>query len=155
MAIVSAIAVGCGSDDARDSDDGREYIEQGVAYHKKGDYDRAIDCFTKAIQIDRSKAQGYFNRGIAWVSKGEHGKAIEDFTAALRIGPQDAEAYDLRGSAWTEVGEYDKAIEDHSKALAIDPQDPITYGKPRCGAAYEGRVRRGDRGLQRGSPPRS
>ena len=59
----------------------------------KGDYDKAIADYTKAIEIASKGCDAYYNRGDAWQSKGDHGKAIADYTKAIEIDPKDADAY--------------------------------------------------------------
>ena len=47
-----------------------------VAYAKKGEYDKAIDEFTKAILIDPALARAYYNRGTTYFNKGESDQAL-------------------------------------------------------------------------------
>jgi tetratricopeptide (TPR) repeat protein len=58
-----------------------------------GDYQRAIDDFNQAIQLDPLFANAYKDRGIAQLELGEYARAVEDFDQAVQINPQDAEAY--------------------------------------------------------------
>lgn len=39
---------------------------QGNEYFKKGNYEKAIECYTKAIEKDSSQAVYYMNRAIAY-----------------------------------------------------------------------------------------
>lgn len=39
---------------------------QGNEYFKKGNYEKAIECYTKAIENDSSQAVYYMNRAIAY-----------------------------------------------------------------------------------------
>ncbi len=66
--------------------------EQGVLYTNKQDYDKAVELFLKAIEIDASD-EYYNNLGIAYVYKKEYPKAIEAFQKALEINPDNREAY--------------------------------------------------------------
>ena len=42
------------------------YIHRGLAYHHKGEYDRAIEDFTKAIELKPNCASAYYDRGVAY-----------------------------------------------------------------------------------------
>ncbi len=47
------------------------YYNRGNAYGKKGQYDKAISDYTKAIEINPSYAKAYYNRGVAYIKEGE------------------------------------------------------------------------------------
>jgi Flp pilus assembly protein TadD len=68
-------------------------INQGVAFIKEGQYDRAIAYFNKAIDINARDAVAYNNRGIAYTEKGQYDKAISDCSKAIEINPGYAMAY--------------------------------------------------------------
>ena len=46
------------------------YLNSGDAYYNKGLYDKAIENYTKAIQINPEYASVYLHRGVAFDSKG-------------------------------------------------------------------------------------
>ena len=104
-----------------------DYFNSGVDYGRKGEYDRAIQDFTKAIQINPKDAEAYNNRGFAYEKKGEYDRAIQDFDKAIQINPKHARAYNNRGFAYEKNGEYDKAIQDYDKAIQINPKDARVY----------------------------
>ncbi len=47
------------------------YKDMGVAYGMKGLYDKAIQFFTKAIELDPNDAQTYFNLGVTYQQIGD------------------------------------------------------------------------------------
>jgi tetratricopeptide (TPR) repeat protein len=106
---------------------GEAYKNRGYAYDAKGDFDRAIADFTKAIEINPKDADAYKNRGYAYDAKGDFDRAIADFTKAIEINPKDADAYNNRGSVYETKGDFDRAIADFMKAIEIDPKDADAY----------------------------
>jgi len=62
------------------------YNNRGSAFHYKGQYDRAISDYNKAIEIDPEYALAYFNRGVAYFKKGDYDRAWEDFLMAQALG---------------------------------------------------------------------
>ena len=76
-----------------------EYFDKGVEYGKNGDYQLAIDNFTRAIRIDPDYADAYYNRGNLYNALGNYEDAIADYTRAIRIDPDYANAYRNRGIA--------------------------------------------------------
>ena len=61
------------------------YHSRGVAYFDKGDFDRAIADYDKAIKLEPDFAEAYFSRGIAYSPKGEKEKAIADFKKVIEL----------------------------------------------------------------------
>ena len=108
----------------RDAD---AYNNRGVVWHHKGDDDRAIADYTKALDIDPLFSNAYNNRGVAWFHKGDDDRAIADYTEAVEINPRYANAYNNRGGAWHRKGEYGRAIADYTKALELNPNYANAY----------------------------
>jgi len=121
------------------------YYNQGDAYSKLGDYEGAIDKYTKAIGVNPNDAKAYVNRGKAHYEIAQHSgdpdkdfrAAIDDFNRALIFNPQAAEAYLKRGIVRYEIAQYSKepdkdyksAIDDFNKALVFNPQSAEAYVK--------------------------
>ena len=77
---------------ALDPNDARAYSHRGLAYYRKGEYERAIADHSKAIAIDPNDANAYYNRGVAYEQKGDKDQAIADFRKVLEINPSDQDA---------------------------------------------------------------
>jgi tetratricopeptide (TPR) repeat protein len=52
------------------TNDADAYYARGVAYHKQGEFDKAISDYSDAIRLDRNNADAYYARGTAYHSKG-------------------------------------------------------------------------------------
>ena len=113
------------------------YGKRGNAHHDKGEYDRAIADYTKAVELNANDAVVYNNRGIAYRAKGDNDSAIADYTRVTEINPRDAVAYNNRGIAYRAKGNNDSAIADHGKAIELDPELASAYNNR--GIAYRAR----------------
>ena len=112
------IVAGC-AEVQRQSLDAEAYYDHGNAWMSKGDYDRAISDFNKALEIEPRLAQAYSNRGNAYYLQDKHDKAIADYNKAIEMNPWDIGAYASRGDAYRSKGQYDRAIADCNKAIEI------------------------------------
>ncbi|MGO8749241.1 MAG: tetratricopeptide repeat protein [Thermoguttaceae bacterium] len=83
------------------SRDANHFVTQGISLDKKGEYDKAIVQFDKALSIDPQSAPALMWRGHAWHSKGDYDEAIADYGAVLRIQPNLVRAYSARSNAST------------------------------------------------------
>jgi tetratricopeptide (TPR) repeat protein len=80
-----------------DSNYAYAYNLRGVAWGKKGNYNRAISDYNIAIELNPEDAEAYKNRGIAWHNKGDYDRAVLDYNNYLRInGNKDGEAAQIR-----------------------------------------------------------
>jgi len=66
--------------------DAEACYNRGNAYSLKGEYDKAIADYTKAIEINPKYAKAYYNRGLAYYLKKEYDKAWEDVYKAQGLG---------------------------------------------------------------------
>jgi hypothetical protein len=100
---------------------------KGFANLMKGQYDRAISDFNKALEIEPKSADVYNNRGIAYGSKGQYEKAISDFDKAIEINPGLSKAWFNRGLVYYYKKEYDKSWEDVNRAQALGYEIPSRF----------------------------
>lgn len=66
--------------------DDETYYNRGVAYDSKGEYDRAIADYSKAIELNPKYAEAYYNRGVDYYDKKEYDRAWEDVYKAQGLG---------------------------------------------------------------------
>jgi tetratricopeptide (TPR) repeat protein len=69
------------------ADEAGAFNRRGIAYARKGDFDRAIADYDEALRIKPDYAEALKNRGIAYEKKGDFDRAIADYDEALRIKP--------------------------------------------------------------------
>lgn len=100
---------------------------QGVSYCARGQYDRAIAHYDRAIQIRPRFAKAFFNRALAYRSKGEYDRAITDYNKAIKLKPGYAEAYNNRGVAHHKKADIDRAIVDYTSAIKRNPAYVSAY----------------------------
>jgi tetratricopeptide (TPR) repeat protein len=63
---------------------------RALAYGNLGDFEKAIDDLTIAIETDDKRFDFYQLRGVGYEIIGQIDKAIEDFSEALNLNPSDS-----------------------------------------------------------------
>jgi len=108
-------------------EDAKTYFEQGLVAGNKGDFENAINNFTKAVSVDPANAKAYLYRGYTWARLTDYDQAISDYTRAVEIDPSKALGYFNRAVSYHAIWEFKKAISDYTRALKIQPRDARYY----------------------------
>ena len=111
-----------------------EWCVKGIDFEESGEYEKAMECFNKAIEecneaieLDPNNADAYNNRFFAYYYLGQHERAIKDFSKAIELDPNNADAYFFRGSVYDQLKQYEKAIEDFNRVIELNPNDADAY----------------------------
>ena len=92
-----------------------------------GKIEKAIESFTKAINLVPSHVPSHWFRADAYAAIKEYAKSISDYSKAIQLAPvipenRDAriKIYTGRGKAYKELGNDTKAEADFMKAKEIE-----------------------------------
>lgn len=64
------------------------YTERGLRILLLYEWDRVLDQYNRAIELDPTYAPAYFNRGVLYYTQGPRERAIEDFQTYLALNPE-------------------------------------------------------------------
>ena len=103
------------------------YNNRGNTYFNLKKYNKAIEDYSKAIDLNPDNPSYYNNRGDTYFNLKEYDKAIEDYSRAIDLNPDNASYYNNRGDAYFNLKKYNKAIEDYSKAIDLNPDNASYY----------------------------
>ncbi len=98
-----------------------QYHSHGYAARKKGDYQTAIQFYSKALEVWPQHFKALFNRGFAYDKLSDFDSAIADYTRAIQIDPRNAYTYYNKGISLDRKGLYDDAVVSFSKAIELEP----------------------------------
>lgn len=62
-----------------------------------GEYERAVEDYSQAVQVDPHNSYAYYNRGITRDRSGDYEGAITDFSHAIDLDPANADFFHNRG----------------------------------------------------------
>jgi tetratricopeptide (TPR) repeat protein len=104
------------------------YDDRGIAWYRKGELDRALGDYNKAIALDPKFGIAHLNRGLVWHSKGQYDQALADYDKAISLGNVDlALAHHNRGNSWRSKGDLERTLGDYNTAIALDPKRGGVY----------------------------
>ena len=118
LTIICFVITGCGVT----LSDYEDAVLDGVSNLNLNKPEKALKDFSRAIDIDPSRADAYVGRANTLSTLGRYEEALSDYNRAIEIDPELANAYANRGSAHSQTGQYKKAIADYEKALELDPE---------------------------------
>src|SRR5262249_33076428 len=110
------------------------YIDRGLAWVRKGQYDRAIADFTEGSHSTENAYLALNNRANVYALQSKNGDALEDYSRAIELNPHYSDGYKNRGDTYNELGAPEKAIADFDAAIWLRPDFVDAYAKR--GALY-------------------
>jgi hypothetical protein len=105
----------------------KAYNDRGYGYEKQELFDKAIDDYSTAIELNPNDAVVYNNRGIAYGMQGKLNEAIVDFSKTIELDPKYAEAYYNRGKTYYDLNQFDASISDYYTAIKLDSKYEMAY----------------------------
>jgi len=100
-----------------------KYKEEANAFFKNKDYDKAIDLYTKAIEIDPQNAVYYANRSLSYLRQESFGYALNDAISSMKSDPAYLKAYYRRAAAHMSLGKFKLALSDFELVSKRRPND--------------------------------
>jgi tetratricopeptide (TPR) repeat protein len=100
----------------------QEWFDRGRFMGEIGNYHKAVEAFSRVIEMTPDSVHAYNNRGVAYSELGNFRLAIQDFNRAITLNPGEALFRFNRGIAFGKGEEYDLAIRDFKRVIEMDPQ---------------------------------
>jgi clan AA aspartic protease (TIGR02281 family) len=113
------------------ADNAASFCQLGGQQLSRGEYDKAVKTYERAVRLDPGSAEGYAGVGRAYLKLGATEvttnpmlleKGIEAFATALRINPALTEARRDLGLAWLALGNQGKALQEQNLLEKADPR---------------------------------
>ncbi|MDZ4850294.1 MAG: tetratricopeptide repeat protein [Pirellulaceae bacterium] len=95
----------------------------GQMYEKNGQYAKAMDHYSKALEIDAKNISALSSLAQLHEKQNNNAKAIEYYQKALVAAPQQSQLYSELGSVYAKMGQNGAAKEQYQKAINLDPKN--------------------------------
>ncbi|MCB1044627.1 MAG: tetratricopeptide repeat protein [Acidobacteria bacterium] len=99
------------------------YMTEGKKAFGAGDYDSAIQFFTKVIEIDNTNAEAHVNLGSALTLANRSDEAFKVFLAATELNNPPAELFYNLGFLFAQKGDFSSAEKQFKTVLNMEPTD--------------------------------
>ena len=107
------------------SPEAAKIAREGAQAAKDQDWNKAIERFRKAAELDRKFTQNlaiaYQQRAFSYAGDQRFQDALNDLGEAIKINPRDARAYEQRAAIEMKINDYDKALTDYGEAIKTNP----------------------------------
>ena len=102
-----------------------EYKTKGNDSVKQNDYAKALEFYSKCIEIDSVNTVAYLNRSLCYVKMNKPDLAIQDSTFVLEKDKDNVKALFRRAMAFKIKLDYDAAINDLNKIVRLEKNNQI------------------------------
>ncbi|XP_071082878.1 RNA polymerase II-associated protein 3-like isoform X2 [Haliotis cracherodii] len=102
-----------------------EEKEKGNAYFRGGEYDQAIEHYSRGFQLDPTNHLLPANRAMALIKQKKFAAAEVDATTAISLEPLYVKAYMRRASAMVGLTKFELARADYERILNLEPQNKL------------------------------
>ncbi|CAM9261495.1 unnamed protein product [Laminaria digitata] len=100
-----------------------QWKDKGNAALKAGDYEAAIELYTKAIDLESTNHVFYSNRSAAHLSNNDAVKALADAELCIGANNSWAKGFVRKGAALHKLKRYEDAAEAYEEGLKSSPGD--------------------------------
>ena len=90
-------------------------------YGRSGQYDKAVEHYRAALDLDRNQADAHYNFGVLLLKQSKPREAETAFQQALQINPYYAEAHNNLGSLYEQQGRLNEAFQQFTEAVENRP----------------------------------
>jgi len=126
-----------------------QFLEAARNFRDRGEYPRAIQAFTDALDIRLSYSDAYIGRGRCHMELGDYTSAVSDFRRAEDLQPKHPDPQVAMGDLYFARKEYKRAIEFYDQAVELDGAHAMARCRRGISHYYRKNFRQAFQDLQR------
>ncbi|PKL86889.1 MAG: hypothetical protein CVV22_02020 [Ignavibacteriae bacterium HGW-Ignavibacteriae-1] len=117
---------------SQDSSNAEAHYYSGVAQEGLEDYEKAIECYTKTIEIKPNYVRAFHSRATLNSKIGNFKDVVKDYTILLSIYNDDTDAIFERGRAYYEMNDLESACHDWKTASDMGNMEATRFYDKIC-----------------------
>ncbi len=125
------------------------FLETARQHVDRGEYQKAIQAFTDALDINLSHSEAYIGRGRCHMELGDYTSAMSDFRRAEDLQPKHPDPQVAMGDLYFARKEYKRAIEFYDQAVELDGAHAMARCRRGISHYYRKNYRQAFQDLQR------
>ncbi len=107
--------------------DVEQRFQQGLAFHQKGQLDKAERCYEQVLRREPGHVDALYLSSVIALQTRRFERAVTLSSAAVRLNPRAAPAYVNRGIALEELGRLEEALTSYEQAIQAKPDYVEAY----------------------------
>ncbi|KAF0979213.1 hypothetical protein FDP41_001556 [Naegleria fowleri] len=111
----------------------------GNEYYKKKEFDKALEHYEKAIQLDPTNMVLYLNKAAVYMEQGDYSKCIKQCEEAIEVGKANhadfkeiAKGYARIGNAYFRQQNYTQALSYYTESITEHRNPEVVKKKQEC-----------------------
>lgn len=93
-----------------------------ISLHK-GDYEKALEGFSRAIELEERFYMAYVNRAKAYIALRNYEAAFDELAAVLKMDRYNVDALYERAELYVTLDRYSEAYDDYREYITFDPDN--------------------------------
>ena len=104
-----------------------DLLEEGKTYYNNGEYDKAIEIFKKAVELNPNDDDSWRLLGNSYNRNGQIEEAIKYYLKAAELNPDDSRNWFNLGISYSNNEQYKEAINSFLKVVELNPDDSYSW----------------------------
>ncbi|MBU4031534.1 MAG: tetratricopeptide repeat protein, partial [Candidatus Thermoplasmatota archaeon] len=117
------------------------YIEAGDYYFENDELGRALECFTKAVELSPTDTVALHNMGSVLFVMQKYDEVVATFDRLIAIDSEDTAAYLTKGAALFKAGKYDESVQALNNVVKRDMNDAAAWYYKASAEAMKGNLK--------------
>ncbi len=117
------------------------YVEAGDHYFENDDLEKALECFSKAVELAPTDTVALHNKGSVLFVMERYDDVVTTFDKLIAIDSEDTSAYLTKGAALFKAGKYDESIQALNNVVKRDMNDAAAWYYKASAEAMKGNLK--------------
>ena len=101
--------------------DSQTHLLQGQEWSENGQFQKAVEAFKQAVQVDPASEEAYLGLGNAYYELKSFNSAAEAFRNVIKINPNNSTALFYLGLTLVQLEQYSESVPYFEKSGELDP----------------------------------